>query len=539
MRLRRVAPVMGVLALAAVLRFWALDQGLPFPNSRPDEREAVLKYTLGFSQGDWNPRMFVYPNFYYYLTWAWGEVALAVRRLLVPTPSYNEVYTTAVPLLLLVGRALSALVGTLTVWLTYRIGRHLGGDRLGVVAGILLATNFLHARDSHALKPDVLLAFGVLASLGQLARFVSAPSTRRALVAGVAIGLTTAVKYNGLFLLVPAYVAGWVATPAVARRWLPGRDVWLIAAAAGATFVLTCPFLVLDLSRTQYWLSFGPWAIYASRPHAALAAAVGPLARARLFLESRAFAHHLLFSLRHGAGLAATLATPAAILLALRRPWTPFFVLAAVFSLAYYLAIGLSPVHLARYFTPLTPLLALLVAQLLILLVRPLHKSRLQPLALATLTLLFALEPTRANIAHNQIGSRTDTRVQAASWMETHLPPGAVVAMPGTIFSAGSDPELPAGARKLAYGIGPEQYAGEGVTHVVTHWHHELLRFSQPNPGLMRLLKPHLRPLAEFSPFVGPPSGHFENEDAYYIPFYGFSGVERPGPLVRIFAYTP
>ena len=31
----------------------------------------------------------------------------------------------------------------------------------------------------------------------------------------------------------------------------------------------------------------------------------------------------------------------------------------------------------------------------------------------------------------------------------------------------------------------------------------------------------------------------FEPGDAYYIPFHGFAGVRRPGPLIRIYELEP
>jgi hypothetical protein len=52
----------------------------------------------------------------------------------------------------------------------------------------------------------------------------------------------------------------------------------------------------------------------------------------------------------------------------------------------------------------------------------------------------------------------------------------------------------------------------------------------------MATLAPQLRLLATFSPWTDGPAGAFEREDAYYIPFYDFAGVVRPGPLVRIYA---
>ena len=92
--------------------------------------------------------------------------------------------------------------------------------------------------------------------------------------------------------------------------------------------------------------------------------------------------------------------------------------------------------------------------------------------------------------------------------------------------AATRDAGLPAGATDLA---------SYGVTHVVTHEH--ALLFSTLNRGQLRALGDRLQPLAEFSPFEQDPAGAFEREDAYYVPFYDFAGVVRPGPHVRIYAY--
>jgi hypothetical protein len=85
--------------------------------------------------------------------------------------------------------------------------------------------------------------------------------------------------------------------------------------------------------------------------------------------------------------------------------------------------------------------------------------------------------------------------------------------------------------------FGATDFERYGVTHVVTHEHQ--LPFSQLHPGQMQVLRPHLRLLAEFTPYRGAPAGGFEREDAYYIPFFAAGGVERPGPVVRVYAYEP
>jgi hypothetical protein len=214
-------------------------------------------------------------------------------------------------------------------------------------------------------------------------------------------------------------------------------------------------------------------------------------------------------------------------------------VLGSLFVVGYFFVIGASPVHLARYFTPLVPLLALLVATLVVRVADALAPVGRRTPVLVLLTAALVAEPLGRSIAYDRVVSRTDTRVLATAWMTEHLPAGArVVELGSPVFPMG-DPDLPAGVEKLSNLLPADAYPRAGVTHVVTHWHHQLVAFSQPNPMHLAYLQPHLTLLAEFSPYADKPAGAFEPEDAYYVPFFGFAGIARPGPLVRVYAYTP
>src|SRR6185369_5121213 len=96
------------------------------------------------------------------------------------------------------------------------------------------------------------------------------------------------------------------------------------------------------------------------------------------------------------------------------------------------------------------------------------------------------------------------------------------------------EPALPPGVGK-ATASAPAQVLASNATYVVTHEHH-VLPFSRIDPGQMAALRDHLELLAEFRPWLGAPAGGFEQEDAYYVPFWDFAGVERPGPDIRIWA---
>ncbi len=120
--------------------------------------------------------------------------------------------------------------------------------------------------------------------------------------------------------------------------------------------------------------------------------------------------------------------------------------------------------------------------------------------------------------------------------MTDHLPPGAAIAVLGSVYFPIADPDVPPGARRIALPLGATDLARRGVGYVVTHEHHQI-PFSRLIPQQIEALRPHLHLLAEFSPYRDGPAGVFEDEDAYYVPFYGFAGVVRPGPVVRVYAY--
>src|SRR5262249_18261287 len=97
-----------------------------------------------------------------------------------------------------------------------------------------------------AAKPDALLTLGVTASLAIMAAYVRAPAPRRALALGLAIGLTTGIKYPGLLLLGPAWLAVTLASSRTGWRALVRGDLVTVGAAAAGAFVVTSPYLFLN-----------------------------------------------------------------------------------------------------------------------------------------------------------------------------------------------------------------------------------------------------------------------------------------------------
>lgn len=192
--------VAALFGLALALRCWALGWGLPYVE-HPDE-PAVLEPAVRMVQaGDANPGKFLYPSLHYYMLAAvvrthaaWG-IARGLYASLADLPAQTYLYTTA-PELYVWGRALTAVLGALTVPLLYLLGRRMFNWRVGLLAALALALSAYHVQHSHFITTDA--PTGVWVTLALLGAWGVATTGhwRAYVLAGAATGLAAGTKYN-------------------------------------------------------------------------------------------------------------------------------------------------------------------------------------------------------------------------------------------------------------------------------------------------------------------------------------------------------
>lgn len=171
-----------------------------------------------------------------------------------------------------VARFSSALIGTVTVFLVYRLGTVLWGMRAGLMAAALLALTQGFIGSSHFARSEPLVnCFGVLVLYLLVRSLEPGPKRRRFFLAGAFFaGLAFATKYNGLVLIGSIGLAwlwfAWEAarrstsrTPLVVRFIHAVHWRWLLVAAAlyGGGVLLGQPTL-FDMLRhydeiSSYW----------------------------------------------------------------------------------------------------------------------------------------------------------------------------------------------------------------------------------------------------------------------------------------------
>lgn len=226
-----------ILTLAAGLRLWGVDYGLPYAY-HPDEPFMIGVAWRMFRSGDLDPNFWDYPSMQMYLL----LVFIALRELLSPHLPFL-----ALPgMEYLMGRLLNVAYAVGTVYLVYRSGSRLFGTAAALVGAALLAVAQQHNLMSHFLKVDIPTTFWAAATLAASLEFLGRPTLARYALAGAMVGLTAAGKY-------PAATVAIVVILSHALVWR-ARGVHeihrLVVAGFSAivAFVLACPYTVINFS---------------------------------------------------------------------------------------------------------------------------------------------------------------------------------------------------------------------------------------------------------------------------------------------------
>ena len=260
------------------------------------------------------------------------------------------------------------------------LGQRAYGVTAGAVAAGVVAVETTEVAYSRMAVTDVPLTLGIAAALALLVG-------GQIELGGLVAGLATSIKYPGVLLLVPLAVAGYRQP----RRLAVG------VALAAVAFCATSPFFVVhfgsavsDAYRVQRlahqgWLGF-------EHDH------VAPIA----------FIVHLW----HGLG-PALLVCALGLVVAVAQRRRADLILTS-FAIVYFIDISTFGAHFDRYVLPLLLPLGALAGRLR---------------ALAPVTLLLLVVSLTWAVRDARKLTKTDTRVVAHDWVESHLPRGARIAV--------------------------------------------------------------------------------------------------------------
>jgi YYY domain-containing protein len=397
--------ILAVVLFAGLVRLTNIDwdQGHFF---HPDERaisDAIGRLSFDPRNPQLNPKFFAYGSLPLYIT---GAVSTAL--------SWYDPALRGYDARIFLGRAVSGVVGTLTVLLLAIFGAQLYDRAVGLLAAFLLAACALHVQNSHFVTTDVFLAFVVLLALWCLIGAARRGWTRDYVYAGLSIGFAAATKFSALPLLAPLGVAILIRVYEE-RRLLPIAAKALVAlVAVAAAFALGQPYALLD------YATF--WRHITEQSHMVRNAGLFPytnqyLGVPKYFYEIEQL---VLWGMAPPLGIAAVIGTGVAIARTVRDRSYPQLVLLS-WVIPYFLVTGWFDVKFPRYLLPIYPLMILWAADWLLATSRRGGLiGRLAPPAVVGGTLL-------ALLAFLAIYARPHTVITASEWAYKHIPAGSKI----------------------------------------------------------------------------------------------------------------
>lgn len=412
------AALLLILLAAGAIRVHGVAFGLPALND-PDEPLFVMTALDMLRSGNPNPGWFGHPATltFYAIALVMAGVAgigIATGRF-ADTDAFVAAAYADPSILFLPARLFFVVCGVLCVWLTFRLGKRLGGARLGLLAAALLAVNSVHVEYSQLIRTDVQMSvFVLLATLAAL-DILERGRLRDHAAAGIFVGLGVATKWPAA-LIALSPLAAVLASGAAQRRVL--RPIALLAGTAAATLCAVSPFLLLDHATVVQNLGGE------ARPMHPGATGGGFLANLGWYLRG---------PILQSFGPLGLAAAASGSLLALRDRRARIAVLPG--AVGFGIMISAQSLVWERWIIPLLPFLALAIAAAACAL-GDLLRGRLRRLgtgagfALVALMLVPMSLATRAGQAERA----TDTRQAASAWIEANVPHGSTILVEHAAF---------------------------------------------------------------------------------------------------------
>lgn len=103
-------------------------------------------------------------------------------------------------------RMFSAVIGIVSIYSIYLLGKELHNKKVGIIAALLLSVNYFHISYSQEIRPYVLLSLFAILSFYRLILFVKNDSYKNALYYGLFSALMINTHFFGLFVLVSQFI---------------------------------------------------------------------------------------------------------------------------------------------------------------------------------------------------------------------------------------------------------------------------------------------------------------------------------------------
>lgn len=388
-----------ILLLGFALRLYGVGFGLP--SLYHADEPIIVNHALAYGAGDLNPHFFKIPPLVSYLLFiCYGIFFLAgkLTGFFQSTTDFENLFFSDPTLFYLVARiSFGVLAGTASIYVLYRLVQKNFSTQKAALAAALFSVCYLHVRESHYIYTDIPLILVMILSFFPILAILKENNLKNYLLAGLGIGVATAVKYNGAVLIIP-YAAAVLWNPK--RQW---KYFLLSALLALAVYSVLNPYTWLDFST--------------------FAEEIKQQAQAQAGTD---LLHHLQYSLLNGVGPAVLILSFVGLWVSWRKQERVSQVMGC-FIIGYYLILVKSGQAYDRYVLPLVPWVIVLASNLSADLFA--HKKRRAAGLLLILSMF--LPNLMTSIHFDRIKSAKDTRTLAEEWVESKIPSESKIAVDG------------------------------------------------------------------------------------------------------------
>jgi 4-amino-4-deoxy-L-arabinose transferase-like glycosyltransferase len=412
-----------LLVGALIFRLYGITFGLP--HLYYWDEPTVVRRAIRFGSGDLNPHFFYYPALYMYVTAAVSGMVFVVGVLIGQfsgVQDFGSQFFVDPTAIYLAARAVTALIGTACVFLTYRVGVRYFSRPAGLLGALFLAVSVVHATHAHIAITDIPQSFFIIAAYLPFYWIVQRGRWRDYMLCGLFIGLGMATKYLAVFLVPSVLLAHFFSpttSPGAVRHWPRLIGVWFSPKLLAVAIALIGGFFV---GSPYNLLRFNEFVSDYQR-QSILSAGAG---------AGTSYGYFLTDVLPGAFGWPLYLVSVAG-LVALAWQRRPVYWVFGLFPLVYIGFIGRYPLGYARYMIPVEPVLALTAGFALALAFRQIRWKVARQKATAGLvmvTLMLITLPAYTTMRWNVLmAHEADSRTVALQWAEANLPAGTQVAV--------------------------------------------------------------------------------------------------------------
>jgi 4-amino-4-deoxy-L-arabinose transferase-like glycosyltransferase len=457
---REYVLIFTLLLVATLIRLWGINYDLPYIY-HPDEPYTVEISQQIFKTGDFNPHSFNYPSLSIYIqTLAYVPYFLLGKLTgILQTPGDLQSLKTLgmgitlaqMPTTVLMGRMVTIALGVAAVGLTYITGKVISGKiSVGLLAGLALAISPTSVAQSRYITPDIPLTLFTLAAILGSILIIQQGKMRHYVLAGLCVGFAASCKYNGGLVMISVVGAHILRCGMTS---LKDPKIYIAGFLSGIGFVLTTPFAILDFNTFLADMTMAT-----SRYNYGLEG-----------MEGNSLGWYLNYMWTTG-GLIYLFALAGVFYGFLQRDRS--LIGLSFFPLLYFPFISSLLLRNERTFLPLTPVLFLFAASLLIAIGDSLknlkHGVKRQTLLFfwGLFILVSIALPLLLTIQNSYRLATYDSRETARKWLTENIPAGETIALEA--YSPYLDPE-----RYLILYLGqmiyqePDWYRQHGVDYLV------------------------------------------------------------------------